>query len=148
MDIHQELKELSKFLSEYSTSLMPLGVQTSRIVRNTSRIAESFGFFCDMNIFQKTIIMTLRDADNSHSYSTVNKIKPMGLNFAINSALSTLSWEAYDEHLSLSELQRRYHEIVSKPRESKWLVLILLPLPTHLSAACSKVTLFPWESYL
>lgn len=79
-----------------------------------------------MTIFQKTIIMTLRDADNSHSYSTVNKIKPMGLNFAINSALSTLSWEAYDEHLSLSELQRRYHEIVSKPRESKWLVLILV----------------------
>lgn len=126
MDIHQELKELSKFLSEYSTSLMAVGVQTSRIVRNTSRIAESFGFFCDMTIFQKTIIMTLRDADNSHSYSTVNKIKPMGLNFAINSALSTLSWEAYDEHLSLSELQRRYHEIVSKPRESKWLVLILV----------------------
>ena len=106
MDIHQELKELSKFLSEYSTSLMAVGVQTSRIVRNTSRIAESFGFFCDMTIFQKTIIMTLRDADNSHSYSTVNKIKPMGLNFAINSALSTLSWEAYDEHLSLTELQR------------------------------------------
>ena len=126
MDIHQELKELSKFLSEYSTSLMAVGVQTSRIVRNTSRIAESFGFFCDMTIFQKTIIMTLRDADNSHSYSTVNKIKPMGLNFAINSALSTLSWEAYDEHLSLTELQRRYHEIVSKPRESKWLVLILV----------------------
>lgn len=65
MDIHQELKELSKFLSEYSTSLMAVGVQTSRIVRNTSRIAESFGFFCDMTIFQKTIIMTLRDADNS-----------------------------------------------------------------------------------
>lgn len=30
MDIHQELKELSKFLSEYSTSLMAVGVQTSR----------------------------------------------------------------------------------------------------------------------
>ena len=91
MDIHQELKELSKFLSEYSTSLMAVGVQTSRIVRNTARIAESFGFLCDMTIFQKTIIMTLRDADNSHSYSTVNKIKPMGLNFAINSKLSTLA---------------------------------------------------------
>lgn len=126
MDIHQELKELSKFLSEYSTSLMAVGVQTSRIVRNTSRIAESFGFFCDMTIFQKTIIMTLRDANNSHSYSTVNKIKPMGLNFAVNSALSTLSWEAYDERLSLNELQRRYYEIISKPRESKWLVLILV----------------------
>ncbi|MBP1614368.1 MAG: putative integral rane protein [Bacteroidetes bacterium] len=126
MDIHQELKELSKFLSDYSTSLMAVGVQTSRIVRNTSRIAESYGFYVDMTIFQKTIIMTLRDADNSHSYSTVNKIKPLGLNFATNSKLSTLSWEAYDEHIPLEELKRRYHAIVNKPRESKWLVLFLV----------------------
>ncbi|WP_321331127.1 threonine/serine exporter family protein [uncultured Bacteroides sp.] len=126
MDIHYELKELSKFLSDYSTSLMAVGVQTSRIVRNTSRIAESFGFYLDMTIFQKTIIMTLRDADNSHSYSAVNKIKPMPLNFAINSKLSTLSWEAYDNHLSLDELKAKYHEIVTTPRESKWLVLFLV----------------------
>lgn len=126
MTIHQDLKELSKFLSEYATCLMAVGVQTSRIVRNTSRIAESFGFLCDMTIFQKTIIMTLRDADNSHSYSTVNKIKPMGLNFTINSDLSRLSWEAYDEKLSLEEIKERYHTIIGKARESKWLVLILV----------------------
>lgn len=126
MDIHQELKEVSKFLSDYSTTLMAVGVQTSRIVKNTSRIARTFGFDCDMTIFQKTIIMTLRDSDNSHSYSTVNKIKSMGLNFAMNSSLSTLSWEAHDECLSLDELKRRYNEIISRPRESRWLVLILV----------------------
>lgn len=128
MDIHQELKEVSKFLSDYSTTLMAVGVQTSRIVKNTSRIARVFGFDCDMTIFQKTIIMTLRDADNSHSYSTVNKIKSMGLNFAMNSSLSTLSWEAHDECLSLDELKKRYHEIITKPRESRWLVLILVAI--------------------
>lgn len=126
MDIHSELKSLSKFLSDYSTSLMAVGVQTSRIVKNTDRIAESFGYYADMTIFQKTIIMTIRDKDNSHSYSTVNKIKPLGLNFAINSKLSTLSWEAYDQRLSLDELWKRYHEIINKPRESKWIVLLLV----------------------
>jgi len=126
MDIHTELKELSKFLSDYSTSLMAVGVHTSRIVRNTSRIAESFGFFVDMTIFQKTIIMTLRDKDNTHSYSTVNKIKPMALNFEINSRLSSLSWEAYDDHLSLDEIKKKYSDIVSNPRMSKWLVLFLV----------------------
>ena len=126
MDIHLELKELSKFLSDYSTSLMAVGVHTSRIVRNTARIAESFGFFVDMTIFQKTIIMTLRDKDNTHSYSTVNKIKPMALNFEINSRLSSLSWEAYDEHLTLDELRTKYQEIVSNPRMSKWMVLFLV----------------------
>ncbi len=126
MDIHQQLKDLSRFLSDYSTSLMAVGVQTSRVVRNTSRIAESFGFYCDMTIFQKTIIMTLRDAENSHSYSTVNKIKPLGLNFTVNSALSALSWETYDNQLSLNELQQRYDEIMKRPHENKWLVIVLV----------------------
>ena len=44
MDIHQELKELSKFLSEYSTSLMAVGVQTSRIVRNTCELPSLSAF--------------------------------------------------------------------------------------------------------
>lgn len=126
MDIHSELKALSKFLSDYSTCLMAVGVQSSRIVKNTSRIAESFGYELDMTLFQKTIIMTIRDKDCSHSYSTVNKIKAMGLNFAINSQLSTLSWEAYDQHLSLDELWKRYNAIIHKPRENKWLVLLLV----------------------
>ena len=67
MEIHDKLKSVSAFLSDYSTTLMAVGVQTSRVVKNSSRIAESFGLDVDMTIFQKTIIMTLRDKDNTHS---------------------------------------------------------------------------------
>lgn len=126
LDLHQQLKQVSRFLSDYSTTLMAVGVQTSRIVKNTSRIAAVFDLECDMTIFQKTIIMTLRDKEKSHSYSTVNKIKSMGLNFNINSELSSLSWEAHDEKLPLDELWKRYHHIINKPRENRWLVLFLV----------------------
>lgn len=126
MDLHIQLKELSKFLSDYSTSLIGVGVQTSRVVKNTSRIAASFGFFVDMAIFPKTIIITVRDADNTHSYSTVNKIKPLALNFEINSHLSTLSWNAFDKNLTLEELKKQYEEIISLPRENDNLVLFLV----------------------
>lgn len=126
MNLHLELKELSRFLADYSTCLMGVGVQTSRVVKNTTRIAEAFGFCVDMTIFQKTIIMTVRDPENTHSYSTVNKIKPLALNFAMNAQLSTLSWEAVDKHLSLEELRMRYQEIVSRPREKDLTVLLLV----------------------
>ncbi|MCD8260210.1 MAG: threonine/serine exporter family protein [Bacteroides sp.] len=126
MEIHNELKELSRFLAEYATCLMAVGVQTSRILRNTYRIAESFGYQCDITIFQKTIIMTLHDVDHTHSYSLVVQVKPLALNFAINSRLSALSWQAYDEHLSLEELRIRLQEIISRPRENKWLVIWLV----------------------
>ncbi len=126
MDIHNQLKRVSKFLSDYSTTLMAVGVQTSRVVKNTSRIAESFNLEVDMTIFQKTIIMTLRDKDNTHSYSSVNKIKPLALNFFINSKLSTLSWDAYDNKLSLEEIEKRYEEIIHVPREKDLTVLLLV----------------------
>jgi len=126
MDTHSEIKELSKFLSDYSTSLMGVGAQTSRIVKNSARIAESQGYSVEMMIFQKTIITTIRDEENTHSYSSVSVIKPLALNFEINSSLSTLSWEAYDNHLSLEELKEQFNLIIAKPRMSRWTVLFLV----------------------
>ena len=82
---------------------MASGVHTSRIVRNTARIAESFGFEAHMTLFHKTIIMTLRNKENTHVYSMVNTAKAGAINFEINSDLSALSWEAYDNHLPLDQ---------------------------------------------
>ena len=95
---------------------MASGVHTSRIVRNTARIAESFGFEAHMTLFHKTIIMTLRNKENTHVYSMVNTAKAGAINFEINSDLSALSWEAYDNHLPLDQLWEKYHAITSKPR--------------------------------
>ena len=67
-NVHEELKSVSQFLTEYATCLMASGVHTSRIVRNTARIAESFGFEAHMTLFHKTISMTLRSKDNAHVY--------------------------------------------------------------------------------
>ena len=107
---------------------MASGVHTSRIVRNTARIAESFGFEAHMTLFHKTIIMTLRNKENTHVYSTVNTAKAGGVNFAINSDLSALSWDAYDKHLSLDTLWERFKAITDKPRINPWQVWILVGL--------------------
>ncbi len=128
MEDENKLKRISGFLSEYSTTLMAVGVQTSRVVKNTSRIAEAFGIESDMTIFQKTIIMTLRDNKNGKTFSSVNKIRPMALNFFINSKLSTLSWDIYDNKLSIQESENRFNDIINVPREKDITVLILVAI--------------------
>lgn len=125
-DIHDQLKEVSKFLSDYATSLMSVGVQSSRIIQNTGRIAEAYGCKCESTIFQKTIIMTIWDSDYEHSYSSVGIMKSFGLNFEMNAKLSRLSWDIIDGSLPLSVAKEKYENIISQPRESKWLVLILV----------------------
>ena len=49
----KKIQELSNFLLDYATTLMAVGSHTSRIVKNVTRIAESFGFGVDMTIFQR-----------------------------------------------------------------------------------------------
>ena len=84
-NVHEELKAVSQFLSEYATCLMASGVHTSRIVRNTARIAESFGFEAHLTLFHKTISRTLRSKDNAHEYSTVSTAKSGAIHFEFHS---------------------------------------------------------------
>ena len=104
-NIHNDLKEKTVFLAEYAATLEAVGVQTSRIRYNTTRIAKSWGYWCNIMQFPNTVTITLHSKHHDHSYTYVKKTCEMGLNFKINMKLSHLSWRAYDEHLSLRELK-------------------------------------------
>ena len=125
-DIHQNLKEITIFLSEYAATLMAVGVQTSRVCRNTERIAVSFNYHANILIFPKTMSITLHDNHCNHSYTYVKRMPSMPLNFRSNMELSKLSWRAFDEHLSIDTLWSEYKRIISEKRESPWVVLILV----------------------
>lgn len=124
--IHQDLKKKAIFLAEYAATLEAVGVQSSRIQYNTIRIAKSWGLWCNLLILPQTVDVTLHDEGREHSYTYVKKTPAMGLNFKINMKLSHLSWRAFDEHLSLDDLWKKFNEIVNEPRESPWTVLILV----------------------
>jgi uncharacterized membrane protein YjjP (DUF1212 family) len=124
--IHQDLKKKAIFLAEYAATLEAVGVQSSRIQYNTIRIAKSWGLWCNLLILPQTVDVTLHDEGREHSYTYVKKTPAMGLNFKINMELSHLSWRAFDEHLSLDDLWKKFNEIVNEPRESPWTVLILV----------------------
>lgn len=123
----EDIQKLLNFLLEYSTTLMGVGVQTARVVHNTRRIAEAYGYDVDMTLFQKSIVMTLTDkADRLHPKTSVDKIKSLPINFELISVLSALSWFAFDNRPSLKAVEEKFREIVAKPRLSRWLVLLLV----------------------
>ncbi len=123
------IRDLSNFLLDFSTTLMTAGVHTSRVVRNVTRIAASFGYEVEMTVFQKHITMSvLHGADDTIRRTSVRKIEPGPFNFNTISQLSSLSWAAHDRHLPLPELRRRYEAVVAEPRLSRWWVLLLVSL--------------------
>ena len=125
----ERYKEISDLLLDLATTLMACGSHTSRIVRNVNRAADCFGCSTDITIFQKNITMTLRDnRDGGIRLTAVKKITPHPIDFRIISSISSLTWYAYDNLISLEEFRRRYHEIVTRPRYPAPLVTLLVAL--------------------
>ena len=121
------IHEVSDLLLDFAVSLMGAGTHTSRVARNVSRIASSFGYGIDIIIFQKTVMMTITHLeDNNARHTSVKKIKPTALNFSTISELSSLSWEVYDGHLTIDQIREKYNRIINTPRMSRWTVLGLV----------------------
>ncbi|HET9571540.1 MAG TPA: threonine/serine exporter family protein [Bacteroidales bacterium] len=128
MDSAKEIKEFTRFMADYATSLLASGVHTSRVLRNSDRIASSMGLQVHMTTFQKSIIMTVADADGLNVHTEVLEIPGMPISFEYNSELSSLSWEAFDKHLSLEELRAKFEEIKSRPKMASWMLILLVGL--------------------
>lgn len=117
---------VSNFISRYAIHLMGAGVHTSRIVRNSRRIGQSFGIDVQMSAFYRSIMITTTDEDTKEIYNKVIGVPSHYISFEHNAELSALSWEAYDDHLSLQELTEKYEHIVSAPKIHPLFVLILV----------------------
>lgn len=122
----ERVLSISRFIAEYSSTLMGSGVHTSRVIRNSKRIGKSFGLDLKIGVFQKTIVLTTVDKENNITHSEVVDIPSYPISFEYNSELSALSWEAYDNHLSLEKLKDKYNKIVNSPRIHPLFVLILV----------------------
>ena len=137
IDIDPE--RLLDFLLRFATTQTSVGVQTSRIVVNTTRVAHAYGYELTIMMFQRNITMTLMPAtsDNTeashisraqHPVTGMIRHRHLPLNFFLNAELSRLSWYTYDHHPSLEELENRFEAIVTSPPVNRWLILFLISL--------------------
>lgn len=135
MDIDKE--RLLDFLLTYATTQTSVGVQTSRIVVNTTRIAHTYGYELTIMMFQRNIAMTLTPVleegqssyqrlDYAHPVTGMSQHKHSPLNFYLNAELSRLSWYTYDNQPSLEELEARFEHILATKPMNRWLVLYLI----------------------
>ncbi|MDR0536733.1 MAG: threonine/serine exporter family protein [Tannerellaceae bacterium] len=107
----KSLEDATLFMSEYIATLMGSGVHTSRVVRNSRRMAESLGLEMQLSVFHRTVILNMEKG--CYSSSKIVEVPTLPINFRYNSELSGLSWEAFDRRLPLEEIRSKYEKIVS-----------------------------------
>lgn len=123
-DNRPSLTDIAGVISQYAAVLMGSGVHTSRVVRNSKRMADALGVEVSVSTFLKTIILDV--SDNVASVNKVVEIPVLPISFEYNADLSRLSWEALDDNLSLDEIKRRFDKIVAQPRMKQWMLLLLV----------------------
>ncbi|MCC8171193.1 MAG: threonine/serine exporter family protein [Parabacteroides sp.] len=126
MKTNDELKEIAQFIAEYATRLLGSGVHTSRVVRNSKRIGQALGVEIRMTTSQKTIVLTVYESESNEVYTEVIDLPAYPISFELNADLSSLSWEAVDNGLTLAEIREKYARIVSKPKIDPIFVLFLV----------------------
>ena len=128
MNAETDIKEVTRFISSYAACLLGSGVHTSRVIRNSTRIAESFMLTIHMTTFQKSMIITVSNKDRSQLITEVVATPTLPINFEYNSELSSLSWDAYDKHLTVAELWDKFDAIKNKPKMNQWIIVVLVGL--------------------
>lgn len=135
LETEQERQEvLLDFLLHYATVQTSVGVQTSRIVLNTSRIAEAYGYHTTMMMFQRNVAITLTphsfpkdlERPKAHPVTALTHHRTLPLNFYLNAELSRLSWYIHDNKPEIASLEGRLNDILAAPRVSRWLILMLI----------------------
>lgn len=121
-------EECLDFVAEYATEMLGSGANTLRAMRCTDRIAKAMGIELEMSNTYRHIIMTVHIGQSCHSYTRVVSVPPLPVSFERTADLSTLSWEAYDQKLSLVEIRDRFKEINDKPGWSLWSMWILISI--------------------
>lgn len=121
--------ELSAFLLDFSTTLLAVGSQPSRVVRGAQRIGASYGHDVDLVVMAKHVIMTVIALDDpTERRTSVRIVRPAAFNFDMILKLNVLSWNAHDAHLPLEELSARYATVMAAPRFDDRLVLVMVAL--------------------
>ncbi len=124
----RRLKEVALFLSRYAASLLACGATTIRVEKNVERMAGAYATTVEVTIFPLHIMMTVWDSEHNHSYTNSERISGSGIDFALNTALSTLSWRIADRRLPLPVAMRMFGRLMGRPRLNAQLILLLVGL--------------------
>lgn len=128
MKTKEEIRQITDFIATYSTYLLASGVHTSRALRNAERIGKSQGVTVRLTYSLRNIVVSITEPESDETVTKVIGVPILPISFERNSDLSTLSWKAVDENMTLEQIKAEYEKLISKPKMDPIFVLIMASL--------------------
>jgi uncharacterized membrane protein YjjP (DUF1212 family) len=124
----QEIKALGLILLRTGSMLMSNGASTARIRMTIDRIANYFGYDADLFITHRALTLSLSDKENDHTFSSLKRTDPQGVNFKIVSGISRMSWSVKEQGWSFEKIEKELDRLSSIPHYPRLLLLALVAL--------------------
>lgn len=113
----------AKLILDMSTLLLSSGAHCGRINRNVQRFADTWHFKTDLFLSFTGVSVTVVDMNNPENKSTSNRqATTHGVHYGILTEISLLSWKAYEEKMSIDEVEKLLSDIHYTPRHNRWTI--------------------------
>ena len=115
-------------LTEIGEMMINSGAHTARIVRNLERIAKGLGYNCELVLTYTGIVISVYKQNKFKAHTLAKTIKTKGLNFETVSEISILSWDVFENKISIEEIKSKLKQIKAKKVYSNFQLYALAPL--------------------
>lgn len=122
----REIRQLGKLLLEIGALLMSSGANTARIRITTNRIANAFGYSCELFITHRALTLTLNNSRDEDVYNSTKRTSPHGVNFKVVSGISRMSWSVVDEQWPLERIRQEVARLAALPHYPRLVVLLMV----------------------
>lgn len=115
-------------LTEIGEMMITSGAHTARIIRNLERIAQGLGYHSELVLTYTGIVISIYKQDKFKAHTLARTVKGKGLNFETVSEISILSWDVFENKISIPEIKAILKQIKEKKVYSNLQLYILAPL--------------------
>ena len=123
-----QLADAGDFIADYTAWLWGCGATCMRIEKNSGRIARALGYDICITIMPKHISLTLKDSATGSQATYQRQMVTCGINFDLNTRLSSLSWKIADRKLSYCQAKALFDKIISTTYSTTQLTVLLTSL--------------------
>lgn len=130
-DTLPSVEEACVFLSDYAAWLMGCGATCIRVEKNVCRMARRWDMTVEMILMPNHVHLSLWDAHRAHACHTMDRIRPAGISFHLNTLLSELSWAVADRKVGFEEAKECMQRVVAtkpEPPVQVWMLASLANL--------------------
>ncbi len=122
-------KRFARLILDIGTFLLASGAHCGRVNMNIKRMADAWGFDVNLQPTFKGLLVSVQNKNNENDSITLFKESPPHVvHLRILTEISHLTWDVYEEGLTIEETEQAFEEIKKLPHYNMWIVSVAVGL--------------------